>query len=426
MTKLHVFAHRTAYSSPVTGNEMSLAVAERPLRTEEPAEFFSLSLELFSVSGPDGYFRQLNPAFKQAFGYSDPELLGQPFIAFVHVDDRPATQAELEKLARGQPALDFENRFRRKDGEYRWLSWTAVPTPERLVYAAARDVTDRKVADMERAELLASEQAAVLAAKDEFLVSVSHDLQQPLTIIKGQAQVLQRLLARGETIETERLDRALTYMNAAVMRMRGMLQDLLDSALEQAGHPLGLLLAPTDLVALMRQAVAEYQLASDFHRFELQPEPASLWATIDAARIQRVIENLLSNAIKYSPDGGRIRVGFVTPGNGQANALFTVEDWGIGIPAGDLPLVFERFHRGANVVGRIAGNGLGLAGARQIVEMHGGTISVHSREGVGTTFTVSLPLGVVVDETGAIPAPGAELVASGNGRQTAWQRSRST
>jgi signal transduction histidine kinase len=251
-------------------------------------------------------------------------------------------------------------------------------------------------------------------------------LQQPLTIIKGQAQVLQRLLARGETIETERLDRALGYMNAAVMRMRGMLQDLLDSALEQAGHPLGLLLAPTDLVALMRQAVAEYQLASDFHRFELQHEPASLWATIDAARIQRVIENLLSNAIKYSPDGGRIHVGFVTPGNGQANVLFTVEDWGMGIPAGDIPLVFERFHRGANVVGRIAGNGLGLAGARQIVEMHGGTISVHSREGVGTTFTVSLPLGVVVDETGATPPPRAELVASGNGRLTERQRSRST
>src|SRR3984893_4331922 len=135
------------------GNELSLGVAERPLLTDEPAQFFSLSLELFSVSGQDGYFRRLNPAFKQAFGYSDPELLGQPFIAFVHADDRPATQAELAKLSRGQPALDFENRFRRKDGQYRWLSWTAVPTPEGLVYAAARDVTDRKVAEIERAGL---------------------------------------------------------------------------------------------------------------------------------------------------------------------------------------------------------------------------------------------------------------------------------
>src|SRR6202022_4573094 len=123
---------------------------------DEPAEFYALSLELFSSSGPDGYFRRLNPAFKQAFGYTDPELLGQPLIAFLHVDDRAATQVELEKLFRGQPALDFENRFRRRDGEYRWLSWTAVPTPEGLVYAAARDVTERKLADNERAGLLAS------------------------------------------------------------------------------------------------------------------------------------------------------------------------------------------------------------------------------------------------------------------------------
>jgi PAS domain S-box-containing protein len=363
----------------------------------EADQFFTLSLELFSVSGPDGYFRRLNPAFKQAFGYTDPELLGQPLIAFVHGEDRAATQAELEKLSRGQPALNFENRFRRKDGEYRWLSWTAVPTPEGLVYAAARDVTERKLSDTERAALLVSEQAAVLASKDGFLVSVSHDLQQPLTIIKGQAQVLQRRLARGENIDKERLDRALGYINAAVMRMRGMLQDLLDSTLEQAGHPLGLLLSPTDLVLLMHQAVAEYQLAFDLHRFEFKPEQAGLWANVDAARIQRVIENLLSNAIKYSPEGGPIRVAFGTPGAGEPNVLFTVQDWGMGIPVADVPLVFDRFHRGANVVGRIAGNGLGLAGARQIVEMHGGVISVESQEGIGTTFTVRLPVGAVVE-----------------------------
>jgi two-component system phosphate regulon sensor histidine kinase PhoR len=79
------------------------------------------------------------------------------------------------------------------------------------------------------------------------------------------------------------------------------------------------------------------------------------------------------------------------------HAVLTVEDWGIGIPAADIPLVFHRFHRGANVVGRIAGSGLGLAGARQIVEMHGGLISVQSEVGVGTTFTVSLPLDPVLD-----------------------------
>jgi len=398
-------------------NDLLLDRVDPPTSAEERAEFFSVSLELLSVSGRDGYFRRLNSAFKQAFGYGDLELLGRPFIAFVHVDDRAATQAELEKLARGEPALEFQNRFRRKDGAYRWLSWTAVPTPEGLVYAAARDVAGHKLADNARADLLASEHAAVLASKDDFLVSVSHDLQQPLTIIKGQAQVLQRLLARGEDIETERLDRALGYINSAVMRMRGMLQDLLDSALEQAGHPLGLLLSPTDLVALLGQAVAEYQLAYDLHRIEFESKGASVWATIDAARIQRVIENLLSNAIKYSPDGGLIRVTIVpasTAGT-TGEAVFTIEDWGMGIPAADIPLVFDRFHRGANVVGRIAGSGLGLAGAREMIEMHGGSISVQSQEGVGTTTTVSLPVASrpePADDRQPVPATeGAYLLA---------------
>ncbi|MCA1645636.1 MAG: PAS domain-containing sensor histidine kinase [Chloroflexi bacterium] len=376
----------------------------------EPAQFFSVSLELVHVSGPDGYFRRLNPAFKHAFGYTDADLLGQPFIPFVHVDDRDATQAELQKLGLGLPALDFENRLRGKDGNYHWLSWTAMPGPEGLVYAAARDITDHKLKNAERTGRSTAGQAATLAAKAEFLVSVSHDLHQPLTIIKGQAQVLQRLIARGEKIETERLDRALGYINAAVMRMGSMLQDLLDTSLEQAGYPLRLRPVPTDLVALLRQAMAEYELAFELHHFDLKSDQASLWVTLDLERMQRVIENLLSNATKYSPAGGPIQVVVSAPAHGAANVLFSIQDSGVGIPAADVPLVFERFHRGANVVGRFAGNGLGLAGARQIVEMHGGTLSVQSEEGVGTIFTVSLPVDATADTGASTPIPRTDLV----------------
>lgn len=123
-----------------------------------------------------------------------------------------------------------------------------------------------------------------------------------------------------------------------------------------------------------------------------------MWATIDAARVQRVIENLLSNAIKYSPNGGLIRVRFAPPNCGERDAYFTVQGWGMGIPTADLPFVFDRFHRGANVVGRIAGSGLGLAGARQMVERHGGSIAVDSEEGIGTMFMVRLPLGAMVED----------------------------
>ncbi|HLZ31934.1 MAG TPA: PAS domain-containing sensor histidine kinase [Chloroflexota bacterium] len=349
-------------------------------RTLDPpaaAQFFSLTLDLLSVSGRFGYFQRVTPAFVRAFGYTEAELLDQPFIVFVHPDDRSATLDELEKLAHGQPTPGFEHRFRARDGGFRWLSWTAVATPEHLVYAVARDVTERRQ----------------LAQRDGFLISVSHDLQQPLTVIKGQAQVMQRRLARGEAVEPPRLEQCLAYINAAVNRMHAMIQELLDAALQESGQPLALVLTPTDLVALVRQTVTEHQFAFDAYRFELDARPRSLVAMLDGARIQRVLGNLLSNAIKYSPGGGPIRVRISeVPSPTGTLAEIVVQDEGIGIPGDDLPRIFDRFHRGSNVVRRIGGTGLGLAGVRQMVALHGGSISVDSEEGHGSTFTLCIPV----------------------------------
>ena len=112
----------------------------------------------------------------------------------------------------------------------------------------------------------------------------------------------------------------------------------------------------------------------------------------DAARLERVIANLVNNAIKYSPEGGEVIVRITRDTDEASWAVVAVEDHGIGIPKSDLPRVFERFQRGANVQGRIGGAGIGLASARQIVEQHGGSIGVQSQKGVGSTFTVRLQL----------------------------------
>jgi signal transduction histidine kinase len=109
----------------------------------------------------------------------------------------------------------------------------------------------------------------------------------------------------------------------------------------------------------------------------------------DISRIERVLSNLLGNAIKFSPRGGGIRVSVEVEGE---CAVLRVADQGEGIPESDLPHIFERFHRGQNVEGRIPGAGIGLAGVRRILELHGGSITAASRVGEGTTFTVRLPL----------------------------------
>ncbi|MDQ3703591.1 MAG: ATP-binding protein, partial [Chloroflexota bacterium] len=117
----------------------------------------------------------------------------------------------------------------------------------------------------------------------------------------------------------------------------------------------------------------------------------------DGPRLQRVLTNLLSNALKYSPDGKEVWITVTRELACQGRpdgevAVLTVRDQGVGIPAPEVPRIFEPFYRAQNVAHRISGIGLGLAGSRQIVEQHGGTIQVESREGHGSTFTVRLPL----------------------------------
>jgi signal transduction histidine kinase len=175
--------------------------------------------------------------------------------------------------------------------------------------------------------------------------------------------------------------------------MAGQIEELLDVAQLQAGQSAPLRSRPTDLVDLVRGVMAAHEGDLAGHRLRLDAPPEPIVGRWDAVRIRRVVENLVSNAIKYSPAGGEIVVA-VRPerGDGHAWAVFSVRDHGIGIPAADLPSIFSSFFRGSNVDAETGGFGLGLAGAHQIVIQHGGRIDVTSEVGVGTTFTVRLPL----------------------------------
>jgi signal transduction histidine kinase len=166
----------------------------------------------------------------------------------------------------------------------------------------------------------------------------------------------------------------------------------------RAGDPVDLQRETTDLVAVAEQVVHECQLATDQLAIRVETEESSITGYWDQRRLGRVLANLLMNAIKFSPNGGEIMVRIArepaadTSGPGTAEKVsIAVHDQGVGIPAADLPRMFERFHRATNVIGRIGGSGIGLFGARRIIEQHGGTISVESEEGVGSTFTVRLP-----------------------------------
>ena len=230
-----------------------------------------------------------------------------------------------------------------------------------------------------------------LRARDEVLGVVSHDLKTPLAAISGSAQLLQRRLRRAGMTD-ERLVQSVERIVGASRRMAHMMDELVDTARLEAGQPLALRRAPTDLVELVQAAVADQETAAERHVLRVSASAPHLVGDWDPARVQRVVDNLLSNAIKYSAQGGDVDVEVsVEEGAGAQWAVMRVTDQGIGIPAADLPRIFERFRRGQNVAG-IEGTGLGLSGAKQIVEQHGGTLEVQSEEERGSTFTVRLPL----------------------------------
>ena len=229
--------------------------------------------------------------------------------------------------------------------------------------------------------------------KDDFLASAAHDLRNPLTSIKGYAELLRRHIARAESPDRQRLMAGLGQILVSGERMSALIDQVLDLSRLQLGRPLELRRAPTDLIALVRGVISAADQLSEQHRVTLTCDCQELVGAWDAARLERAAQNLVSNAIKFSPDGGEVAVGLAREETPDGDvAVLTVRDQGLGIPPYDLPRLFTRFHRASNVVGKVAGTGLGLASVRQVVEGHGGSIVVESTLGVGSTFTLRLPV----------------------------------
>lgn len=258
--------------------------------------------------------------------------------------------------------------------------------------ALAEELARRAALAVDNARLYREAQEA-LRLRDEFLASVTHDLRTPLASIKGYAQLLQRRLARMQSPEAASFRDALRRIDATATKMNAQISELLDLARDLAGRPLALERQKIDLVPLVQAVVEEQRRNSARHAITFETEVPSLVGRWDAARLERVLANLLANALKYSPAGGTISVRLSREQDStRCWAVVQVQDQGLGIPAVDLPYIFERFYRAQNVPAQVSGSGIGLASARQIVEHHGGTIAVQSEEGQGSTFTVRLPV----------------------------------
>lgn len=349
----------------------------------------------------DGIVTTWNRGAEIVFGYKAEEIIGRPIVLLIPPDRADEEARILERLCRGEQIEHYETQRVRKDGRILDVSLSVSPIRDksgRVIGASkiARDITERKRVEAREREALreaqlAREQAeAANRAKDEFIATVSHELRTPLTAVMGWI----RMLAAGK-LDAEQQKKAIDVIDRNVRAQAQLIEDLLDISRITSGK-LRIEVKPVELSAVINAAVEAIRPAADAKNIRIQTVLDSTTGPVsgDFDRLQQVMWNLLSNAIKFTPKGGRVQVELTRP---NSHVEISVHDTGVGIEADSLPYVFNRFSQADSSITRsFGGLGMGLAIAKSIVEVHGGTIAASSPgKGKGATFTVKLAVNPV-------------------------------
>jgi len=385
--------------------ELEQRVAQR---TAELDRFFTLSLDMLCIAGADGYFKRISPAFTMTLGWSVEEILAQPFLELVHPDDHVTTLREVERqVVASEKVLQFENRYRHKDGSWRVLSWNSVPQPGGVMYAVARDVTASKRQEEEVRQLnnqLLQQTTALQVANKEleaFSYSVSHDLRAPLRHVMGFVNLLQQ---DAGPLLSGKNSKHLTTISQSAKRMGDLIDDLLDFS--RVGRA-EMQKANINLDELVRQTLGDFEAETKARNivWEIHPLPA-VWA--DRALLRLVLVNLISNAVKFTGhrNEAKIEIGEMKvehPASGAAShttpsappdarpaTVIFVRDNGAGFDPKYVHKLFGVFQRLHNQ-SEFEGTGIGLANVQRIIHRHGGRVWAEGVVDGGANFFFSIP-----------------------------------
>lgn len=332
----------------------------------------------------NGIIQTWNKAAERMFGYTADEAIGQS-ITIIIPEERLSEETEvLTRVRAGLSIEHFETVRRRKDGSLLDISLTVSPIRTHAGVVIGASKIARDISEQKRLQTIAEDASRL---KDEFLAVLSHELRTPLNTVLGYARMLRREDAK---LQGEARNRALESLERNAAALSRLVNDVLDTSRIVTGK-LRLVLESCDVEEVAARALEIVGPAADAKGIVVHTHLES-GSTVsgDADRLQQVLWNLLSNAVKFTPPGGSITVRAERRG---PEVLITVQDTGIGIAPHDLAFVFQRFWQAHSGVSReFGGLGIGLALARHIIELHGGTIRAESAGiGRGATFIVTLP-----------------------------------
>jgi PAS domain S-box-containing protein len=411
---------RLARLAPAVERELREASERRKRREAEQAvrrseeRFRALienALDIITVLSGDGIIRYESPSLEKVLGYKPEQIISKNIVEYIHPEDRENVLNTLKQAAQNQNcALSIEFRWQHQNGTWRILEAVgkyfqysdygdgfvlSEASLERnlegtlaavsSIVLNARDITERKRSEEIRHAL--EKERELSEARFNFVSMMSHEFRNPLTKIMVASEFLKN--PRPEDTE-EQKQRWLNYIDNSNREMTRLLDDILTLTRVEVGK-LVLNPEPLNLESFCSKVVEEMPRSDENqHTITFVSQGECQQAYLDKDLLNHILTNLLSNAIKYSPQGGEVKFELCCE-NGEA--VIQIQDQGIGIPPDDQPRLFESFYRGRNVR-KIPGTGLGLCIVKQFVDLHGGTITLNSQVGVGTTFIIQLPLSV--------------------------------
>jgi PAS domain S-box-containing protein len=371
-------------------------------RTLERDRIWNVSEDLLAVTNFEGYFLSMNPAWTRLLGWTEDKIKSMHVSLLRHPDDAPHSEAGRRQLAAGVPTVRMENRFRHKDGTWRWLQWT-MTEDNGLIYVAGRHVTNEKesAAALEHAQRQAAH-LQKMEAIGQLTGGIAHDFNNLLMIVSGHAQRLKNRVSEARDVG------AVHAIQIAATRGENLTRQLLSFARTLPLDPT--VISPAEAVRAIRDV-----LAGSLHvNIEFRTDvPASTWpVSVDKSELELALVNLAVNARDAMPNGGIIAISAANvkleaadapDGRAGEYVALSVADDGCGIPPELLPRVVEPFFTTKNPD---KGTGLGLSQVYGFAHRSGGTVQIASEVGRGTTITIYLPRSHT-----AVPAPSPEETA---------------